>query len=496
MTTSYCFAANRIYPEDKYYMGKRSIFRNYIFDMIYSMSNLLIPLITAPYVSRILEAEGVGKVSYAQNIVTYFIVFAALGIPNYGVREIARNKGNRSKESKTFFEILTINLISTCVVSILYYLCILNLEYFAQNRLLYCTLGITLLLNAFNIDWFYRGIEEFKYITIRGCIIKIFSVVFIFIFVNDKADLYIYALITTLATSINYIINVIHVRKCILKTKEKLQLIRHLKMVVVLFATVMAVELYTLLDTTMVGYICGEKYVGYYSNAMKLSKIMAVTISSLGTVLLPRLSVYHSENKIDDISKLASKAVEYILFISIPCAVGMTLVSEDFVFVMFGETFEPAGLTMKILAWLVPVLSIGNIYGTQLLMAIGQERKLMYTVFLGAAINIAMNAFLIPNYQQNGASIASVVAELVVMSAQISIAKNYVHIVFSKKNCINLFSQTLFMAVVVCFAVTMQINSFIRLIFAISIGVASYFGLGFILKNELEFEVIKRIMRK
>jgi O-antigen/teichoic acid export membrane protein len=477
-------------------MEKKSIFRNYIFDAIYSMLNILIPLITAPYISRILEANGVGKVSYAQNIVTYFILLAALGIPNYGVREIARNRGNRSKESKTFIEIFTINLISTCITSSLYYLCILKLEYFAPNRLLYCIVGITLLLNVFNIDWFYKGIEEFKYITIRGSIIKIISVACIFIFVKDKADLYIYALIITLSTSINYIINVIHVRKYIIKSKEKLQLTRHLKMVVVLLATIIAVELYTLLDTTMVGYICGDKYVGYYSSAMKISKIIAVAISSLGTVLLPRLSMYYSENKVDDISKLASKAVEYVLFISIPCAVGITLVSEDFVFVMFGETFEPAGLTMKILVWLVPILCIGNIFGTQLLIAIGQERKLMYTVFLGATINIVMNAFLIPNYQQNGASIASVVAELAVMSAQIFMTKKYVRIIVSKKNCLNLFIQTLFMAVVVYFVVAMQINSILRFVLAISMGVTSYFGLGFVLKNELEFEAIKRIIRR
>ena len=474
----------------------KSIAKSFAFLSIYSVLNLLIPIITAPYVSRILEADGIGKVAYAQNIVTYFILLASLGIPNYAVREIAKVQLDKKLRDKTFFEIFIVNLIATVISSVLYYGCIYTFDYFATNRALYSIVGISLALNVFNIDWFYTGTEDFKFITIRGILIKLISVFCIFIFVHKKEDFYIYTLILTLATSFNYVINIIHLRKLVSRPTEQLEFKHHLRPITVLLFTALAVNLYTLLDTTMIGYLCDDVYVGYYSNAMKLSKLMAVAIASIGTVLLPRISLYYHQNQTSELSRLASKAISFIVFVSVPCAVGMTLISDDFVFLMFGPTFGPAGLTMKILSWLVPILSIGNIFATPIMMATGNEKRLMYTVFLGAGVNIVLNAFLIPIYQQNGAAIASVAAEFVVMVAQIIMTRNIVKINISKHFMFSTMIQILAMVISIELVLMVDVNQYIRAVSEVVVGVVIYTGVGLLIRNEIELEVIRKILKR
>lgn len=481
-------------------MVKKTIFKNYIFNLTYSLLNIIIPIITIPYISRILLAEGVGQVSYAQNIVSYFVVIASLGIPNYAIREIAKKAENISDRSKIFWEIFLINLASTIIATVSYLLIIMNFSYFSNNRSLYYIVGISLVLNAFNIDWFYKGIEEFKYITIRSYIIKILSLIAIFIFVRTKEDVIVYAFIVTVATSSNYIFNIIHMRKYLNKISvHSLKLKRHLKPIFFMFATAIAVELYIQLDITMIGAICGDTYVGYYSNSIKLTKIVIIVITAIGSVLLPRLSGYFENNEINKLGILVTKTVEYIIFISIPCSLGLFLVSADLVVVLFGTDFLPAITTMRILALLIPIISIGNIFGIQLMIVLNQEKLLTLTVFIGAIINITLNSVLISVFQQNGAATASVITEFVVMVAQILLTRKFVEIHIDIKICFKILVQAIVMVVVIWLIRMFDFNNTLRLIVEVFSGGVAYILAGLVLKNELIYEILiklKRLIRK
>lgn len=465
------------------------MFKNYLFNMAYSAMSVLFPLIIMPYISRILLPAGLGKVAYAQNIVSYFILAASLGIPNYGIRETAKNSRDIQGRSQIFLEIFLINLISTFFASFMYYLLLFRIRYFAERRVIFCIVGISLILNALNIDWFYKGIEEFRYITIRSYIIKILSVLAIFLFVHSENDVNIYALILTLAISANYIFNIFHAKKYIVLRRYKINLKKHFRKIVYLFATAVAVELYSKLDITMVGLMCGEIYIGYYSNVMKIIRIVTVMITSLGSVLLPRLSVYYQEKKLEQMEIMTEKTVEYILFISLPCMTGVFLESEAVVRVLFGEAFLPTIVTMRILALLIPILSIGNIFGTQLLIALDKEKRLTVTVIIGAFINIVLNSFMIRYFQQNGAAIASVIAELAVMIVQILLVRPYIKVKFNFKLFLKIMIQTCAMVIVLLLVNRINTLWILKLVISVGLGTVIYFAVGLAVKNNLLYDL-------
>lgn len=470
-------------------MKKRSIFKNYLFSVAYSVMKIFFPLIIMPYVSRILLPGGLGRVSYAQNIASYFILIASLGIPNYGIREIAKNGENVQDRSQSFFEIFRINLVSTLCATFIYYFLVFRTEYFVERRLIYCIVGISLIFNAFNIDWFYKGLEEFKYITIRSYIVKVISLIAIFLFIQSNDDVNKYALLLTLATSANYVFNIIYAKKYLVYPKCTLNYKRHIKPIFFLFAAVL-VELYAQLDITMLGTICGETYVGYYINVIKVIQIVTIVITSIGSVLLPRFSVFYHERRTEELKKTVEKTVQYILFISIPCAVGVLFESEAVVRILFGEAFLPAVATMRILSPLIPIFAVGNIFGTQLLMALNQEKKLTMTVLIGAIVNIMLNFLLIGRFQQNGAAAASVTAELAVMIAQICFACQYVKVSTDYKLLNKIMIQAGIMAIVLILVNRLWLPWIIKLIVSVGSGAITYMLSGLVLKNEILFEIL------
>lgn len=456
--------------------------------MAYSVMKIFFPLIIIPYVSRILLPTGLGRVSYAQNIVSYFILIASLGIPNYGIREIAKNGENIQDRSRSFFEIFYINVVSTLFVTFIYYFLVSRMEYFAERRLICYIVGISLILNALNIDWFYKGLEEFRYITIRSYIVKFISLIAIFLFIRSNDDVNKYALILTLATSANYVFNIIYARKYLIYPKGVLNHSRHIRPILFLLAATL-VELYAQLDITMLGTICGEIYVGYYTNVIKIIQIITIVITSIGSVLLPRFSVFYQENQTKELQRIVEKAAQYILFISIPCAVGVMFESEAVVRILFGEAFQPAVSTMRILSPLIPIFAVGNIFGTQLLMALNQEKKLTITVVIGAIINIMLNFLLIGSFQQNGAATASVIAELAVMIAQICFASQYVKVNTDYKLLKKIVIQTGIMAIMLLFVNRLYLPQIVKLIMSVASGTITYMLSGLVLRNEILFEI-------
>lgn len=457
------------------------------------------PLVSSAYVSRILLPTGVGKVAYAQNIASYFITFAALGVGSYGVREIGKNQNNKSQYSRTVIELLIITFISTLICSLIYYGMVFSLPYFQNNKTLYYAVGIQLILTAANVDWFYQGMEEYGYITIRSVIIKILTLIGIFTFVKTKDDLVPYALLSSIALAGNNIVNVIHLKKYLVKIDlHKIELKRHIRPLLVLLSTGFAVELYTKLDTTTLGMLTSEECVGYYNYATKITSIVVNLAASVSTILLPRFSLYREQNRLDQLKKTIENAQAAILFISIPAVMGIIITAKDIMSFLFGEAFLPAVATVQILAVLVIVKSIGNLYGVQVLVAFGEEKTLFFTTVLGAISNVAMNIALIPILQQNGAAIASVLSELAVCIYQYIAARKHIHTEFDKIDLSKVIIATAIMGIIVYMIVHIVSNAFAAIVLSCSVGVFSYFALTFLLRikmSNLVFENIKTFLK-
>lgn len=394
--------------------NKSNTIENAAYFIGYKLLNLIVPFFTSVYVARILLPEGVGKVALAQNLVTYFTLVASLGMPIYGTREISKVINDKDKYNKLFWELFWLNAISTTVCIISYYTICLSIPIYRSELALYCVVGLTLVLNFFSIDWLYQGRAEYKYISIRGSIIKLLSVIFLFLFVKDASDYVIFAAINVMIQGGNYFINMYGLRSRIQFKKYKLSLSAHWKPLFILFATNVAIEVYTLLDTTMLGIFNTDEVVAYYTYAMKTSKIMVVFLVTATSVLLPKLSSYYEEKKYELYNKMVEKALYFSLLASIPCAILIFLNSSDIVTLLYGESFSGSTNCLRILSFLNIPITISTFLGIQVLCSAGKEKSMLKAVLMGAILNVSLNLVLIPRFAHNGAAISSLISEITV----------------------------------------------------------------------------------
>lgn len=475
----------------------KSLAKNSVYNVAYKMLNVLFPLITATYVARVLLAEGVGKVSYAQNIVAYFTTIAALGIPNYGTREIAKVRENKRNASELFSELFLINFVSTLLCIIVYYCMIFSVNIFQKNLQLYSVAGLAIIFNIINVDWFYQGGEEYSYIALRSFIVKLISLACILLFIKTSKDTTVYAAIYCLGIGGNNIFNIINLRKHQVKFSFKnVSIERHLKPIFILLASVIAVELYTMVDTTMIGIMCGDANVGYYTNAMKLVKILISVITAIGGVLLPRMSYYHSQGMNEECSKIVTKVFSIMLFLFLPCEIGLLLVAGQVMPLLFGESFISGVITLRISSLLICTLGFSNLFGTQVLLTYGAEKKLLKCTFAGAVVNIILNAILIPNLAQDGAAIASVASETLVTTMAIIFSSKYIKIRLDKKVIISLSWAAIGLAVSVFGVQILSINETVKLVLSIVIGVGAYMLISVITKNPIIGDVLFVVKKK
>ncbi len=483
--------------EGQIHMSNKSLAKNSIYNVVYKLLNVFFPLIYATYVSHVLLADGVGKVATVQNAVQYFTIVAALGIPNYGIREIAKKRFNKVEKNRVFSELFAINALSTSLCIIVYYTMIFTVSYFSSERLLYLIIGINIILNYFNIDWFYQGEEEYSYMAKRSFFIKVLSLIAIFIFVKDVNDYIIYGFIFAISLAGNYFFNIINLRKYSIRFEIKgLNIKRHVKPVFILLGTAIAIELYTLLDVTMLGFLCTSNIVGYYSNTMRVVKVLITVITAIGGVLLPRLSYYAENNDLVHCNKIVNKVFLIMLYLFLPCGIGLILVADPLVIILFGYSFEEAITTMRICSLLVYALGYSNLFGTQVLLTFGEEKKLMLCTMIGAISNITLNFLWIPSYQQNGAAVASVISESIVTLLTYIYASKYIKIKvrynFIISSIISLIGMIIF---VMCIKLFID-NYILQLVLSMIVGTATYILCGVITKNEILNELISLLKDK
>jgi len=451
--------------------------KNYIYNVLYQLLILIVPLITIPYVSRIIGVEGTGIYSYTYSIAYYFMLFALLGINNYGNRTIAKKRDNKEEMSQNFWEIYIIQIVSSIIMIFLYYMYVLlfDNEYskFALLQSFYVISSI------FDITWFFNGIEEFKIILIRNGIVKIIGMFLILLLVKTKNDLDIYISILSITTLIGQFIVLPTLKKYIVITRIK-NIRKHIKPILKLFIPVIAVSLYKVMDKIMLGILSNMQEVGYYENAERIINIPIILISCLGTVMLPKSSNMIANSKEDEVKKSISNSVYFQMFMSLPITIGLILISDKFINIYLGQAFQKSALLTIVLAITIPFLSLQTVYKMQYIIPKERDKDYIIATVLGAIVNLILNLILIPILQSFGASIATLIAEFVAMLYIILSVRKDINIMSDLKLIIPLIAKAFVMGMFVYLVNFINIeNSILILITQVLVGIIIYFVLNY-----------------
>ena len=403
---------------------KSNIIINFLYSSIYQILLIILPLITSPYVSRVLGAKGLGIYSYTYAIANCFALVGMLGVNNYGNRTIAAVQGNREKRSKAFWNILSLQASVTAIVATLY-LCFILFICSPEYRTMATIHLITVLTSMIDINWFFFGMEKFRITVTRNIIIKLLNVTAIFLFVRKPEDVWIYTLIMTGGNFISCLVVWPFLKREVDFVRPTFHnIISHFKQTAVLFIPVIAVTLYKKMDKVMLGAMSPLNENGFYENTEKIVNIPMGLITALGTVMLPRMSNLFASGNKKETRKYLQFSMEFVCFMSCALAFGMAAVSKEFAPVFFGKEFSNINTLITMIAPTVVFISWANVIRTQYLIPLHYDRPYVISVWLGAVVNLVVNYLLIPKYGAMGAVIGTVFAEGVVMLYQTIFVRN------------------------------------------------------------------------
>lgn len=391
-----------------------------------TLSSFLFPLITFPYISRILLPAGTGKVSFATSLVSYFAMAAQLGIPTYGIRACAKVRDEKEKLTRTVHELLCINVVMSVFAYLVFFALLFLVPRLSQERTLYFVVSFTIFFNAIGMEWLYKGLEEYTYITIRSLFFKCIALAAMFLLVQEQSDYVLYGGISIFAASASNVCNFFHARRYISwKPVGHYHITRHIKAVLVFFAMAFATTIYTNLDTVMLGFMTTDTDVGYYHAAVKIKTILVGIVTSLGTVLLPRASYYVQEGRRTEFLRIGRKALHFVFLASLPLMLYFILFAREGIFFLSGEAYAGAILPMQVIMPTLFLIGITNILGLQMLVPIGQEKMVLCSEVAGAVVDLFLNLLLIPQLHSLGAAIGTLAAEMMVLFVQyIAVRKN------------------------------------------------------------------------
>lgn len=474
-----------------------SIKKNFIINGTKIFFNLLFPIITFPYISRILGPIGIGKITFVTSIINYFLLFTNLGIPLYGIREIARTRENKVNLSKSFSEILFLNIITT-IFGIIIFFIFLKLNLLGNEINLFKIMSLNIFFTFIGVEWYFQGIENYIYITKRSILFKIISMILIFIFIKRKEDIIIYAGILVFALVGSNILNFFKAKKEVIISFKNLNIKKHLKPILTIFSMNIAISIYTNLDSVMLGYRSNEYTLGIYSSANKIILLILSIITSLGSVILPRISNYIINKREKELKEILENVFSFLIAISISCVIGIYFTATEIIKIFSGNEFIAAVKTMKILSLIILFVAFSNFIGIQILYPQGKEKKVLYSVIGGAIVNFSLNWLLIPKYAENGAAIATVIAEGIVLLIQLFLGYKYLNFrIITLENC-KFILANIFMSIGLVLITNYFINDNIifSLLIKIITGILVYIFSLIILKENFTIKYLKKFFIK
>ena len=481
------------------------------------MRKIILPLITTPYLSRVLGAEGIGIYGYTYSIVTYFILFGSLGVAMYGQREIAYAQENIEARKKVFFEIIIFRFVTIAIATVFYYFFFIK---GAEYQIYYQILLLELIAAAFDISWFFQGMEEFKRTVTRNVLVRICSVSLVFVLVKTKEDLAKFTLIYSLADLIGNLSLWLYVPKYINGVKVKnINVLRHLPQITLLFIPQIANQIYKILDTTMIGALVSDKTeTGYYEQGQKVIRLLLTVVTSLGVVMVPRMASTYASGDNEKIKNYMKMSFRFVFFLAFPIMFGIASISEAFVPVFFGAGYDKVVILINIICPILILMGMANVLGTQYLLPTKRQREYTISVTVGVIVNFILNYILIKKYASIGASIATVLSELIVVIIQFQYIKKDI----SFKNLLQMAWKYFVAGIIMfglCFAVrvglgtkiintmlvdiakTISMNksyfiNMVSIISQIAIGIIAYFSVLILLKDDYVFKFINKIKSK
>lgn len=479
-------------------MRQKSLVKNFIYNSMYNGLNLMFPLITAPYISRTLGASNLGIVNFATTVVNWFILFAIFGTTTYGVREVAKNRNNNKKLNSIFSEIVIINGTLSILVTIIYFIIVLNVKQFRTELPLYLIMSINIILNMFSIDWLYQGIEEYRYITIRSAIFKIISLISIFLFIKESGDYVLYGLISVMSTSFSGILNYIYSRNFVKLTFKKISPLRHFKKLKIFFVHALIVNLYTNFDQVLLGFLVNTKSVAYMTRSKVITSTAILLSSSISNVTLPRAS-YYFENDRKKFNELLKVVPNYILIITIPLTAGIIALSKNIMYILGGMEFVEASNLLMILSIIIIFSSLATWLHQQILVPVGMEKVGMFSAVVVSIYSITSNLILIPIIGYIGAGLTQVISEVITVAIRYFYIKKILD--YKEINIINKSTVKYVFSAIIMFFIVISVNSnfssdlgFGFLISAF-FGVLTYFSILLVTKEKITLEIMERLIK-
>ena len=476
-----------------------SLKKNYLLNLINTVTGIVFPLITFPYASRVLQAEGIGVINFYNSILSYITLVTCLGIPLYATREIAKVKHSPEQLSRTSTEILFLHLLLTLAGYLVVLTLCLTVDKIREHLLIFAVMSSSIFFTTMGCEWFYRGTEDFKYITIRGLCIRLIYIPLLFIFVRTADDLLAYGILTVMVAVGNNVFNFYRLSKKVRLSDMRYAAsrpFRHLKGALKIFALTAAISLYTQMNIVILGFLSSTTAVGYYVGATRITTIVAGIVTALQTSLLPRVSTLLAQEDRTRYEKTVARVLNFIYCFALPLAVGLVVLAGPMIRLVCGPSYQPAVTTLAIIAPNLVVIALSGFISGGILLPHGKENIATVACLIGAVVNIILNLSLIPHFAQNGTAVASVATELAVLVGMICLGKAIIPIRLWQPRYFLYPCGAAVMGVVCWWVATHISNDFISLIAVPAAGAAIYISFLFIARDPLALEVAGIVKRK
>lgn len=478
-------------------MTETSVKKNTIFNAIKSVFGIIYPLITFPYISRVLMTENVGKINFSNSVVSYYSLIASLGVTTYAVRECSRYRDDKEKLEETAGQILSINLLSTIVAYIALAITLVCARKLDNYRTLIIIQSTTILFTTLGADWINTAMEDFKFIAIRTIGMQAFSLVIMFIFIHKPEDYILYAAISVVATSGANIANIFYRRRyCKTKLTVHIHFKKYFPPILLLFSLILSQTIYTSSDTTILGLIKGDYEVGLYSTSVKIYNIVNTVVASVAWVVMPQLSSAFPRKQYTKINELLKYSLNFIVVLGMPCLVGLNVVTNEIILLIAGKSYLGAALSLRILTISLAFSFVSGWIGNMMMLPAGKEKICLYSSIMSAVINIFLDLILIPIWGLNAAAMTTAISEFVGIIMKIPFIDKNIRIYGLRQvfiapiiGCVGIIGVSDLVRRVVD-------SSYLIAIFTIAVSAIVYVLILIILKNEFAMNFIRPIIRR
>jgi len=457
--------------------GRTPLSRQLAANLITQASGILFPLITFPYISRVLGPEGLGRISFAEAMAGYFLMFSMVGIPLYGVRESAKRRDDKTALSTLVAELFVLNVVMAIVSTGMFCIFMLFSHRAHTDPILFWIYVSPMFMAPIGFNWLLEALEEHVYIALRTLGIRICIVVAVFVFIRTQDDYLVYAILTTANLAAASLLNVLRVRRYIsisVTDWREWNVGRHISPVLLVCSIAGAVSIYTSLNKVILGYLTTDGEVGFYSVADRIVKAIVTLAAGIGVVLLPRVSCYVQSERMSEYKHLPTPTLKLIFFISLPAVAGVIVVAKPLVSLLSGCAFEPAAVLVQIMAPTIMLIALGSFISYQILYPQGKEMLLFYSALCGAICSVGLNMALIPRWQAVGAAISVLAAEICVTGTRIVLSQRCSGFEWPIRSMLKYTAASLFMAVVVLCLRSHVAGPIARLVVSVSVGPICY----------------------